>query len=349
MASRSKQPYIAAAAGVVIVALSDLAVAATSTTSGGSSSSAQLDTTAATQLISTTTLSQMLAISNALTARSIMRMGPPPTLPNQVSDSGQTFSMAAGGAAAQWNIWGNISGNKNTFNDGLSYLSAKTTNTILGGDYALNPTLTVGASAAVDNGDGDTGIPGGTTGYDSSGFTLAPYISWQIDKDWSWDASMGWGQGKYKQTGYSDDKSDRFFYGTNINYVQWYSNIQLTARGSFLHGEEKYKGANIGGVAVLGTNPKNKIDQWRLGVQAAYWMDGVMPYAGVAYSTDTGRSTTTTFATPDNLGKDAWVWSVGVNFMAVGNNLTGGIVYNKESGRSNSKNDNLMANISYRF
>jgi hypothetical protein len=49
------------------------------------------------------------------------------------------------------------------------------------------------------------------------------------------------------------------------------------------------------------------------------------------------------------LGKSAWIWSLGVNFFSLKNSLTGGIAYNVESGRSNSKTDNIMANINYRY
>ena len=51
----------------------------------------------------------------------------------------------------------------------------------------------------------------------------------------------------------------------------------------------------------------------------------------------------------DDLGKNAWTWTLGVSLISVKSNLTGGIVYNQESGRSHSKHDNLMANINYRF
>ena len=51
----------------------------------------------------------------------------------------------------------------------------------------------------------------------------------------------------------------------------------------------------------------------------------------------------------DDLGKNAWLWTVGANIISLKNNLTGGIAYNQESGRSNSKRDNVMLTINYRF
>lgn len=348
MKKRSNQPYIAAAAGVVIVALSELAAAQTSATSSTSSSSSSssdvhLDSTAATQLISTTTLRQMLTISNALAARTMVRMGPP-----AVADSGRAFGMAAGGAADKWNVWGSLSDDDNRYNDGTNRLSTNATNTVVGADLALSPTLNLGVSAAFDRVDGDAG--NAASNYKSDGYTIAPYIGWQLSKEWSLDATMGWGEGEFNQTGSVTDDSERFFYGANLNYANWYGNWQVTGKGSYLHGEEKYEDQKVAGVTIANSATKNKIDQWRLGVQAAYWMNGMMPYAGLAYSTDSNRKTSFGGAQPtDNLGKNAWVWSLGVNFISVKNSLTGGIAYNKESGRSNSKADNLMANINYRF
>jgi len=77
-----------------------------------------------------------------------------------------------------------------------------------------------------------------------------------------------------------------------------------------------------------------------------------MPYLGLAYSSDLSRSTSgdaTTQAATADLGKNAWVWSLGANFISLKNNMTGGIVYNQESGRTAGKRDSLMANINVRF
>jgi hypothetical protein len=43
------------------------------------------------------------------------------------------------------------------------------------------------------------------------------------------------------------------------------------------------------------------------------------------------------------------VLSVGVNFFSLTSKVSGGIAYEQESGRTNSKNETLMANINFRF
>ncbi len=335
--SRNNKPYILAAAGVVIVTLSELAAAqsAVPAASAASGSPVYTDSAAATQLVSVTSLRQMLTISNALSARTMTRTGPGIT-----ADAGQRFGMAAGGEADKWNVWSSLSGDRNTYDNGTSRFGASATNWVLGGDYALAPTVNLGLSVAADAVDGSGGLRVAQGTYTSSGYTIAPYIGWQFSKDWSLDGTLGWGEGDYTSGGVIANQK-RVFYGANLNYAQWYGNWQLSGKGSYLYGEEKYDATGIS------TSTKNKVDQWRIGGQAGYWMDGLMPYAGLAYSNDSRSNPGA--GQPDDLGKSAWLWTLGLNFISIKNSATGGIVYSSESGRSHSKSQNLMANINLRF
>jgi len=334
MRRQNTSRYIAASAGAVIAAFGQVAGAQTL-----SSGSVHIDSTAATQLINVTTLRQMTTMSNVFTTRAMTRLGPPSL---RTSESGQRFGMSAGEPPGKWNVWGSVSGDDNKYNDNTNKFDAKATNSVLGGDFALSPTLNLGLSAAFDRVTGNQTTAFSNTSYTTTGYSLAPYVGWQISRDWSLDATAGWGKGDIDNNNVKD-KNKRVFYGTNLNYVQWFGNWQFGGKGSYLHGEEKYD------ASILNPSTKNKVDQWRLGAQAAYYMEGFMPYLGVAYSSD-DRSTSAAGPTlGDNLGKTAWIWSLGVNFISVRNSLTGGIVYNTESGRSNSKSDTLMATVNYRF
>ena len=337
------QPFLAVATGVVFATLSGIASAqSVSPSSSPSSSEVPLNETVATQLISVTTLQQMLTISNALSARTSALQAPP----GARADSGQRFGMAAGNAE-KWNVWGALSGDdakydSSKFGPNVKF-SANSTNTVLGADYALAPTLALGLSAGFDRVSGSGSLNGFGANYQTDGYTVAPYLGWQINKLWSLDATIGWGSSDVNNVGVTT-KADRFFYGTNLTYTNWYGNWQVTGKGSYLYGEEKYGTSTVNPAAT-----KNKVDQWRLGAQAGYWMNGVMPYFGLAYSTD-GRSTTNNGAqATDDLGKSAWLWSLGANIISLKNSLTGGIAYSAESGRSHGKRDMLMANINYRF
>jgi hypothetical protein len=321
MTRLSNQPFLAVAGGVFAVVVSGAASAQVSASPSGSASG--LTETVATQLISSTSLQQMLTISNAIG----FRMGAFQLRPPGIAGSGQVFGMAAGSSAERWNAWGSLAANNNEYRN----LGLDVTTTVVGGDYLAAPTLAVGVSAAYDR---STGSLFNTT---FTGYTVAPYLGWQINKDWVLDATMGWGEGD-ASFGAATVKPDRFFYGTNLSYTTWSGNWQFSGKGSYLYGEEKYNTTLV--------NAKNKIDEVRLGGQAAYWMNGIMPYISAAYISDNQRSVTTG---SDDLGKSAWLWSVGANFISLKNNLTGGIAYSSESGRSNSKRDSVMLNINYRF
>lgn len=296
----------------------------TSSSAVPSASSKGLTETVATQLISTTSLTQMLAISNAIGLRGGAFKAPPTAR----ADSGQRYGMAAGGVSP-WNTWGSISRNSDEYKS----LGLDTTNTVLGADYAVTPAVAVGVSLGFDRSSGSLFNTVNT------GYTLAPYVGWQINNEIAVDATAGWGKGDMAFAAGSV-KPDRVFYGANATWTKWYGNWQVAGKGSYLYGEEKYESS------VLGLNNKNKLDQWRLGGQVGYWMDGVLPYFGIAYSTDSQKTATTG---SNDLGKDAWLCSLGINFISLKSNLTGGLVYNSESGRSNSKRESLMANINYRF
>lgn len=300
--------------------------------------------------INNTTFQQATAISTALASRFL-----DPSSGPQASTGSK--SMAAGGKAASWNAWGNLSSN-----DTRQSYQSLTGNTakydsdiltgVLGADYALSPVMAVGISAAFDDGDGTGSNSGSTTGPNSitsKGYVIAPYFGMQINKALALDASVGFGQGELGMTGGVAAEADRWFAAANLSYAQWMDKIQLTGKLSYLHGEEDYDNSKVNGVAYAGTSAKNKLDQLRLGLQAGYWMNGVMPYAGLTYSSDLDRSTTQFAAVSNPIGKDAWMWTLGVNLFAMKSGVTGGIAYNQEEGRSNQKNNSVMANINLRF
>lgn len=305
--------------------------------------------------INSTTFQQATAISGALSSR---MMGSTPGQQASLS----TRSMAAGGQGSLWNAWGSLSGNdtRQSYDagaiGGTAGSSTKNDNniltTVLGADYALSSTVAVGVSAAFDDGDGAGSNSLSATGnsMSSKGYSVAPYIGWQINKEFSLDVSAGLGKGKVDMTGGVKTEADRRFMAANLNYSRWMNNIQYSGKLGYLHGEEDYTDSKIAGVTAAGTAAKNKLDQIRLGVQAGYWMNnGMMPYAGLAYTNDAHRSTSQFGAPADPIGKSAWVWTIGVNLFSMKNGVTGGIAYNQEESRSNQKNNTLMANINLRF
>lgn len=303
-------------------------------------------TTSTTQ-INATAFVQATAISQALSAR--FRLTAPPG-PVAAADPG---SGLAAGEAQPWNVWASYSGNSSRIR--YTNVAATTTRsdsnvdaTVLGGDYAWSPKMALGISLGFDrgNGSGQTGAFAATsTG--TKGYTIAPYIGYQIDKVWALDASAGWGEGEFSSGAITAD-AKRWFATGNLAYNRWVNNWQFSGRLSYLHGEEKYADSKNNGVVQARTASKNAVDQARLGVQAGYWMNGFMPYAGLLYVSDIHRSSSAGGGV-DPLGRNAWVLSVGANFYSLASKLSGGIAYEQEQGRTNSKNETLMANINLRF
>ena len=303
-------------------------------------------TTSTTQ-INATTFVQATAISHAISAR--LRQVSPPG-PVAAADLG---SGLAAGEAQPWNVWASYSGNSSR----IRYTNAAATTTrsdsnvdatVLGGDYAWSPKTALGISLAIDrgNGSGQTGVIAPTsTG--TKGYTIAPYIGYQIDKAWALDASAGWGEGDFSSGAITAD-AKRWFATGNLAYNRWVNNWQFSGKLTYLHGEEKYADSKNNGVVQARTASKNAVDQLRLGAQAGYWINGFMPYAGLLYASDIHRSSSAGGGV-DPLGRNAWVLSIGANFFSLSSKLSGGIAYEQEQGRTNSKNETLMANINLRF
>ncbi len=302
--------------------------------------------------INSTSLFLAFAIGNALALRQSAD-GPAPRAGAAVK------GMAAGAAAGKWNAWANLN-NNNTHQSYTAANGFKSKNnadimtTVLGVDYGLSPTMALGVSAAFDDGDGSGRNygPGGTTNTtDSSGYVIAPYFGMQLNKALSFDVSAGMGRGKIDTSTNTDARADRWFAAANLNYNRWMGNWQFTGRAGLLHGVEDYGDIknSATGVKFAGTDAKNTLDQIRLGGQVGYWMNGVMPFASLAYTNDVGRKTTQFGVSGNPIGRDAWVWGLGMNFYSMKDGVAGGVTYNEETGRNNQTNRSLMANINIRF
>jgi len=296
------------------------------------------------QQIMGTSFQMVSAVSSALSGRFL---GSGPVMSG---DAKQQTGMAAGGASQRWNVWVSDTGSSLKYDASSLSAGSKSTsnvnNFVLGGDYRFSPSLVAGVSAAIDNGSGNLQ---GTQSVSTNGYSIAPYLGWQINKNWALDASIGWGAGKGTVAGNSKTDSDRFFLGSNLSYTQWFGKWQVAGKGSYLSSVEDVGDVKYNGTTAANTASKNKLDQLRLGVEAGYWMNGFMPYAGIAYSQDLRRSSSVADSANAPWDKSAFVFTLGANFFSLSNNVTGGIAYNQEASRSYSKNSSLTANINFRF
>lgn len=300
-----------------------------------------------------TMFQQALAISSALANRQLAD-GPGPKL------AAGTRGAAAGAAIGKFNVWGNLSETDSKqeyaalpgYSNGLARNDMGILNTVLGVDYSFFPNLTAGLAIGIDRGDGSGGNTDPTFAKNtirSNGYVFSPYLGWQINREFSLDASAGFGRGEVKMYTTNEVATDRWYAGANLNYSRWVGNLQFSGRASLLHGVEQYGDIKVSGVGQAGTGARNTLDQARLMAQVGYWMNSVMPYAGLSYVDDLDRKTTQ-FGAPSNpIGRNAWEWRLGANFFSLVSGVTGGVYFAREEGRSNQKSDSLVANLNIRF
>lgn len=291
------------------------------------------------------------ANSNAVTGRLLSPEGGPTAI---ASNGFQATGLAAGGTPARWNVWGNIDQTNTDFSYTAPFGKQRGDNDILtsviGLDYALSPTMVLGVSAAFDNGDGwglntssATKIKNKT---DTDGYMIAPYIGYQLGKNWALDASVGFGEADFSATGGVKADIDRWFAAANLSYSRWVGNWQYNGKLGYLYGNEETGDARVNGVKVANTASENTLGRLRVSAQASYWMNGFMPYAGLGYTSNVHRDSDTG---SDPLGRDTFLLTLGVNFFSLPNKITGGIYYEEELNRSNSDNRLISANINFRF
>lgn len=298
-------------------------------------------------IINATSFTQAAANSRSVADRFL----PQAAGPMAVASSGS--GLAAGATPKKWNVWGNVEHNDTDY----QYKTMVNTRTrggadvltsVIGADYAIKPGIVIGVSAAIDNGDGWGRNAALTKNHiDTDGFLIGPYIGAQINKELAVDASLGIGRGNYSASGGLKADADRWFAAVNLSYARWVNNWQFTGKASFMHGEEDYGKTHVNGIAQAFTETKNRLDSFRFAGQAAYWMNGAMPYVGLSIAKDMSDSDV---PGEDPLRKgDAFTATVGVNFFSLSNNLTGGIFYSQEINRPNSDNRVIAANINLRF
>ncbi len=297
------------------------------------------------QTISATSLQQISSVSNSVNAR--FSSSGNPTASSLV---GLPMVAVVAGNSQKVFLWANRNLNSATYNTSVNAFDSRThiRNTVIGADYLVTPSIVAGISAAFDSGDGllRNGRAGSTDSTDSTGRTVAPYIGWQISPNLTLDAMAGLGNGDLVQRNAELDTKRRFF-GTNLTYTKWLGNLQLSGKGSYAYATERFSDIRVNGMAPIADSATTaRLSQVRLGGQAGYWLPGgLLPYVGLAYSNDLGRSTSD--AQPwDPI---ALVGTMGINWYGTKQGIAAGLAYTNELRREGSNNHTLGANFNVRF
>ena len=212
--------------------------------------------------------------------------------------------------------------------------------------------MVAGVSVSYD--DGNTGAMNSTVGtvkndVNTHGYSVAPYFGMQISKTVSFDVSLGMGRSKFTSSTRTEGEADRWFGSANMNYERWLGNFQFSGKASYLRATEDYDTLKVAGAPIRGPGAKYTLGQARATAQAGYWISGFMPYVALGYVSDLERKTTQFGAVTDPIGKNAWFWTLGANFISLSNGLTAGVYYRQEQGRTSQDVKTISGNVAWRF
>lgn len=266
----------------------------------------------------------------------------------QALRGGET-GLAAAAAGSHWNIWAAYTDNKVENDFTPLQTSGHVYAGLAGVDYTLDNGVIVGLAFSGERTRTDAPNGGNLRG---NGYSIAPYLSWQIDRNWFVDGTLGWGRTDLDNnlgggvTGSNDDK--RKFAGLSGSYVTEIDKAILTGRVSYLYAEDRFSSFTLSNGTAISSNT-SRIGQIRLGGQVGYAGDGFMPYLALYYVNDVQRPALPTIAgqSPAN-DRDGVLIQIGINFFSRGG-LAGGLMFATESNRSQITNDQFLANISFRF
>lgn len=265
---------------------------------------------------------------------------------------GQTGAAAAAGAP-RWNLWTAYS----YVDVGYSFQPLQSgghSSIFLAGiDYMISNNLIAGVAVTDERTRIDTSFNGGKLS--GNGNTLAPYLGWRINRDWTLDASLGFGDTKLATTDNSvaggitgSNKVDRSMGTLGLAYNQALGRWLLTGKGSLLLVENKFSAFTLSNNTFV-PGSTTRTTQVRLGGQAAYNAGNIVPFVGLTYIYDIERAEQGAIAGQSAANdRDGWQVRVGMNIRSAGA-LYGGIVLSSEVGRSQIKNDQLLVNLGVRF
>ncbi|CCQ72509.1 autotransporter outer membrane beta-barrel domain-containing protein [Magnetospira sp. QH-2] len=331
-------------------------------TSGHTSNSAASVVTAVQTLRAATAQTVGLITSRIATQRQAANVRPISVSLGQGGKSGE-IGLAGGDKNRGMGVWlqGSFTAveddNASTAFDGHIFTA------LVGIDKKLaNDRLLLGLAAGYEMGDFDTTFNSGNL--ESSGFIVAPYLSFAINNVFSIDATAGYGMIDYDQDradsvtnevfkGETD--ADRFFGSLTLNATKTFKKkIEVTGNlGASYTNEDRDAFTETGstGTTVAVAKQSTKLGQAQLGVKVGYNLGKATPYIGVNGEYDFTKSSDPTVASnqtqPDSSDYGARV-ALGATF-ALNKRVSGMLEGNYVFLRDNYKEYGGVAKIRFDF
>ncbi len=265
--------------------------------------------------------------------------------------SGETGAAAAAGKP-RWNVWGALA--RATVGYSFQPLqSGGTVNVALGGlDYTFGENLIVGVAVSDERTRVSTPFNGGSLS--ANGNTIAPYLGWRITPNWQMDATVGFGSTSLNSVDNSagsitgNNKDKRTMASVGLAYNQIMGKWLLTGRGGLSSSEDKFSAYTLSNNTFVAASTSRTL-QLRAGGQAMYNAGAVLPFVGLTYINDLQRPNQTPVGGQSAANdRDGWQVRLGLNIPTKGA-LYGSVAISTEVGRSQVKNNQLMANLGFRF
>jgi hypothetical protein len=222
----------------------------------------------------------------------------------------------------------------------------KVTSLSAGYDLLFNKSLTAGVSLS-----GESSrlrylfsLPGARG--DGRMLTLAPYIGWSPSPGLTLDLILGMARGETDQNmtpGFTGTQSiTRNYVAASVNQQWTRGGFDLSVRGGFTGTRQRNKAYDLGPTAVDASD--SDTNRLQAGLHATYLNTALMPFAGVTYSYDLSRPEDST------LGRSGTLVSVGALWLPNrAGDITLGVTYQQEFGRSASRSSVFLLNLMARF
>ena len=237
--------------------------------------------------------------------------------------------LAAGDVSGGWAAWGSAGYSDFESDVQIAPYDAKQIGWLAGVDRMVSDRLLLGVALGYENTDSNTFYNGGGT--DTDGFTVAPYLAFLINDNFSFDLTVGYtaldtDQDRIDtQNGSaltSSFDADRAFGAANLNAVLPKGNWVFGGRiGALLAGESQDGYTEVGGPDIRTVGDRNlDLGQVYIGVDVGYAFDAFEPYAIGFYRNDFKSDDGGGAGLPGDVGStatgddDEFQWGLGVRY-----------------------------------